>query len=395
MMQDSSLFKMTWFHKITCQDDLNIMRVAQLIDSLTVGGAEKLQVTFMKVALSRGIQPTLITFNSYPEQHYYRELKAMGIEIIEIKGRNLFDPVLFRKLVQTLRDGKFDIIHTHLTYAIILGGIAGWVTGTPVVASIHNLNSYPYSWRYLESVSLRYFTNRRIAVGWMVAKTHQEYVKSYSKRFPMDVVQNPVELPAKLSPEERREVRAGITDDPSRLLLVTVGRLGQSKGYDDLLDAIDELRKTHSEILLAIAGSGGYLDAIQAKIKSQKLDDHVLLLGLRSDVPHLLAASDIYVSASHAEGLPVSILEAMAAGLPVVATKVGDIPLVLKPEFGICVPAHQPSQIAAALKQLIENPEQRNRSGAGAREYVVQHHSPDIWFDQILNIYNQVISTRN
>jgi glycosyltransferase involved in cell wall biosynthesis len=69
--------------------------------------------------------------------------------------------------------------------------------------------------------------------------------------------------------------------------------------------------------------------------------------------------------------------------------------LVLKPEFGICVPAHQPSQIAAALKQLIENPEQRNRSGAGAREYVVQHHSPDIWFDQILNIYNQVISTRN
>ena len=370
------------------------MRVAQLIDSLTVGGAEKLQVTFMRTALSRGIQPTLITFKAYPEQHYYRELKSMGVEIIEIKGRNLFDPVLFRKLIQILRERKFDVLHTHLTYAIILGGIAGRLTGTPVVASIHNLNSYRYSWQYLESVSLRLFTDRRIAVGWMVAKTHQAYAKSYIDRFPIDVVQNPVEPALNLSQKEKLAVRTEIGADPSRLLLVTVGRLGKSKGYDDLLDAVDELRRTHPHILLAIAGAGSYLDAITEKIKSLKLDEHVRLLGLRSDVPRLLAASDIYVSASHAEGLPISILEAMAAGLPVVATDVGDIPLIIKPEFGICVPAHQPGRIAAALRDLVENPEKRVSFGSKAREYVTQHHSPDVWLDQLLDIYNQVISAR-
>ena len=150
------------------------MRIAQLIDSLYVGGAEKLQVTFMRTALARGLQPTLITFNCYPEEHYFRELQAMGVKIIEIKGRSLFDPVLFRKLVQTLRDENFDVLHTHLTYGIILGGLAGWLTRTPVVASIHNLK--PDSWQFLESLALRFFTTRRIAVGYTVAKTHQTWL---------------------------------------------------------------------------------------------------------------------------------------------------------------------------------------------------------------------------
>ena len=367
------------------------MRIAQLIDSLTVGGAEKLQVTFMRTALSRGLQPTLITFNCHPEQHYYRELKSMGIKIIEIKGRNLFDPILFKKLVQILREEKFDVLHTHLTYAIILGGVAGWLTGTPVVASIHNLNSYAYSWRFLESIALKYFTKRRIAVGWAVAKTHQ----AYNNQRHIDVVQNPVEAIPSLSEKEKLEIRTGITPDPSRVLLITVGRLSESKGYGDLLDALNELKQIHPEVFLVIVGAGNYLQAITAKIESLELDDHVRLLGLRSDVPTLLAASDIFVSASHWEGLPVSILEAMAAGLPVVATNVGDIPLVIKPEFGICVPPHQPSQVAVALKNLIENPEQKVSFGSKAREYVTQHHGSDVWLDQILNIYDRVIPARN
>lgn len=364
------------------------MRIAQLIDSLAVGGAEKLQVTFMRTALSRGMQPTLITFNCYPQQHYYSELKSMGIEIIEIKGRNLFDPALLKRLIQALRGGEFDVLHTHLTYAIILGGLAGWLTGIPVVASIHNLGVH--SWRFLESIALRFFTNRRIAVGWMVAKTHQTFIN----RYPIDVIQNPVEPISKLSEIERLEIRSGITADTSRLLLITVGRLDESKGYGDLLEAVDELRRTYPQILLVIVGAGSYLQAITEKIKLLKLNDHVQLLGLRSDVPNLLAASDIYVSASHSEGLPVSILEAMAAGLPVVATEVGDIPLVIKPEFGICVPAHQPGRIADALKYLVENPEQKDHFGSIARDYVAQHHSSDVWLDQILKIYDQMISSR-
>jgi glycosyltransferase involved in cell wall biosynthesis len=363
------------------------MRIAQLIDSLYIGGAEKLQVTFMRTALSRGLQPTLITFNSYPEEHFFQQLKSLGIEIIELRGRSLFDPILLARLIRVLRDGKFDILHTHLTYGIILGGIAGWVTHTPVVASIHNLK--PDSWRFFETVALRFLTTRRIAVGSMVAQTHQPRMKSRT----IDIVLNPVEPILPLTADVRRNVRSEFGLTVSRLLLITVGRLLEAKGYIDLLDAIHELRKEHPEILLIIVGIGDFEPVIREKIKSLDLDGHVQLLGSRSDVPILLAASDIYVSASHWEGLPVSILEAMAAGLPVVATNVGDIPRVVRPEFGISVPPHQPKQLANALRVLIEDPDQRVRFGVGAREYVAQYHTPDVWLDQLLTIYAQVISS--
>jgi glycosyltransferase involved in cell wall biosynthesis len=365
------------------------MRIVQLIDSLRVGGAEKLQVTFMQTALSRGLQPTIITFNCHADGHLFRQLEAMGVRIIEIKGRNLFDPVLFMKLVQILRNEKIDILHTHLTYAIILGGLAGYLTHTPVVASIHNLK--PDSWPLLEAFALRFLTNRRIAVGTTVAKKHQTKIIKY----PIDIVLNPVELVRELTETERLVIRATVTSDTSRLLLITVGRLLEAKGYDDLLIALDRLRRTYPKVVLAIIGAGPYLIEIEAKIKTLKLEDHVCLLGVRSDVSNLLAASDLYVSASHSEGLPVSVLEAMAAGLPVVATNVGDIPLVVKPEFGICVPAHQPAQLAKALQYFLENPDLRVRFGVAARDYVTQMHSSDLWFDQILNIYNQVIDSRN
>ncbi len=362
------------------------MRIAQLIDSLNIGGAEKLQIIFMRAALSRGIEPTLITFNSYPEKHYYNEIKSMGIKIIEIKGRNLFDPALFLKLVETLRTEKFDVLHTHLTYSIILGGLTGWVTGTPVVASIHNLH-YSYSWHYLESTSLKYFTKRRIAVGWEVARTHQ----AYNNQRHIDVIQNPVHHAPMFSVEERMKIRAELSSDTSRLLIISVGRLVVGKGYGDLLDALNDLRRTHPNVLLIIVGTGSYLESINEKIKNMDLENHVNLLGMRSDVPALLAASDIYVSASHAEGLPVSILEAMSAGLPVVSTGVGDIPLIVKPEFGICVPPHQPSQIADALRSLVEDPDRRIRLGSLARKYVAENHSIDKWFDELMDVYNQVI----
>ena len=364
------------------------MRIAQLIDSLTIGGAEKLQVTFMRTALAKGLQPTLITFNKASDQHYFRELSSMGIRIIEIKGRNLFDPVLFQKLTQTLRNENFDIVHTHLTYSIILGGIAGWLTGIPVVASLHNLGVH--SWSLLESISLRFFTKRRIAVGWTVANSRQILLDQHL----IDVVQNPVEQNPLLPLSERMRIRTEFGKDPSRLFLITVGRLDESKGYDDLLMALDEFRKTHPRVILLIAGGGPYLSNINEKIASLKLEDHVALLGLRSDIPKLLAASDIYVSASHTEGLPVSILEALAAGLPVVATSVGDVPLVVKPEFGICVPAYQPDHIVDALRGLADDPSKMEKFGFAGRDYVIRHHNADIWLDQLLNIYNQILSSK-
>ena len=115
----------------------------------------------------------------------------------------------------------------------------------------------------------------------MVARLTQTWLN----RYPLDIVLNPVEPIARLSDEEKLKVRAEITPDLSRLFLITVGRLHEAKGYGDLLDALDELRRTHPQILLIIVGIGTFQQTITEKIHSMKLDNYVRLLGSRADVP--------------------------------------------------------------------------------------------------------------
>ncbi|MGH2524638.1 MAG: glycosyltransferase, partial [Anaerolineales bacterium] len=185
-----------------------------------------------------------------------------------------------------------------------------------------------------------------------------------------------VNLAPSLAAAERAAIRAELAGDPARPLLVAVGRLSHQKGYGDLLTAFATLRQTHPHAALIIAGGGGRHAELSAQIASLHLDHHAWLLGARNDVPRLLAASDIFVSASHWEGLPVAVLEAMAAGLPIVATSVGDVPRVVSAEAGLIVPPHQPDLLAGALRTLLDNPVQRQRLGEAARAYVTRNHSP-------------------
>jgi glycosyltransferase involved in cell wall biosynthesis len=115
------------------------------------------------------------------------------------------------------------------------------------------------------------------------------------------------------------------------------------------------------------------------------------LLGGRSDVPRLLAASDIYVSASYIEGMSISILEAMAAGLPVVGTCVGENSKLILPNIGILIPVGDPSALAKAIAKLVEAPELRSSFGREARSLVSEHHNVESWFEQIRNLYQEVV----
>lgn len=111
------------------------------------------------------------------------------------------------------------------------------------------------------------------------------------------------------------------------------------------------------------------------------------MVGARDDIPRILPAADLFVSSSYLEGLPIAILEAMAAGLPVVATTVGDIPRVVVEGTGVVVPPHQPAQLASAINRLLDDPAQLRTMGLAARQHVAVHHSPAVWVDQLMKMY--------
>jgi glycosyltransferase involved in cell wall biosynthesis len=158
-----------------------------------------------------------------------------------------------------------------------------------------------------------------------------------------------------------------------------------------MIEAFARLHRQDPRPVLAIAGSGRLLDPIQHKISELHLDDFVHCLGERSDIFQLLAASDVYLSSSHWEGLPVALLEAMMAGLPIVATSVGDIPHVVTPEIGILVPPRRPDLLAEALRDLINAPQKASTMGKAAHLRAVQEYSLEAWVEKLTSLYEETL----
>jgi glycosyltransferase involved in cell wall biosynthesis len=161
-----------------------------------------------------------------------------------------------------------------------------------------------------------------------------------------------------------------------------------------LLEAFAEVHTHTPEAFLAIAGAGELQGELNARLERLGLTGHARFLGGRGDVPQLLRASDVFVSSSLWEGLPVAVLEAMAAGLPIVATHVGEVPLTVVEGTGLLTPPAQPQPLAAALQSLLADPARREAMGRAALAHVERHHSPASWLDQHLALY-RTLTTRS
>jgi glycosyltransferase involved in cell wall biosynthesis len=365
------------------------MRVAQIVDGLYVGGAEKLLVTFSEVSPNFGITPTVIPLRIYPETPFLDQLKGIHTPVVEFRGRNLVDPFRFFRLVRYLRREKFDVVHVHLTYAIVLGSLAAKLSGIPVVASVHNTQAD--KWAGLELFALEHWVDVALAVGHEVAKAYQPRLKGKH----MQTVLNAVNAPVNISSEERLTLRTELGTGPNEVLILAVGRLFPQKGYDDLVSAMSVLKQRKIPVHLAIAGIGELREFLASRIEELGLGQMVKLLGSRRDVPKLLAASDIFANSSHWEGLPIAVLEAMAAGLPVAATSVGDVSHIINEENGILVPPRQPTQLADALQRLCLDAHLRKELGSSAKMYANQHHSPEAWVKQLSEIYQNLVRLEN
>ena len=363
--------------------------IAQMIDGLRFGGAEQLILTFARALQRRNVKLTVITLKR-DEPQMQQELQAMGVRVKPFHSRKLVEPDRFRKLWQFKRRERFDVIHTHLTMSNILGATVGRLSGIPVVTSLHNTRTRSQSHMYhgrLEEWLLKYSVQRVVAVGWSVAEVYQERLSPK----PIVVIPNAVPSPPVLSNESREDLRSSLSIGPENTLLIAVGRLEAQKAFDDLLIAFAELQETQPQTRLIIAGQGPDQTVLGDQIQELDLTGEAQLLGLRDDVPALLAASDIFVSSSHWEGLPLATLEALMAGLPVVVTAVGDVPRVVTDESGILVPPGQPKQLAAALRRVVVDDDLRRSLGQSAQRTANESFEVEAWVDKILALYGELI----
>ncbi|HWV58624.1 MAG TPA: glycosyltransferase family 4 protein, partial [Longimicrobiales bacterium] len=251
---------------------------------------------------------------------------------------------------------------------------------------------------------------RRIALRWAFRRSHAVVAVSRGAARHLESTLRPARPVVQVIHNGIRPVRgegAGVRRElgvrEGEILFLAVGNLYPVKGYAILMRALATMRRDHPELAwrLAIAGKAtfdGPLDdegrALREAAEKGGFSDRVHLLGHRSDVPDLLAASDVFVMPSLSEGLPIALLEAMFAGRAIVASAVGGIPEAIRPEVdGVLVPAGEPAALASSLVRAATDPSLRSKLGRSAGQRAVERFHVHTMTAAYLRLYQESLAT--
>ena len=305
----------------------------------------------------------------------------------ELSRQGAFDLRLVRQLAAVIRGRQIDVVHTHAWGTLVEGWLAARLAGVRnVVHGEHGtMETRPVNIAVQRRVWRR--ATRLLAVSNELADRMSRVVGIDRKQ--IQVIPNGVDLPPAFS---RDEMRAQLGIDHDTLVALAVGRLVPVKNYRLLLAAARGLADTGRRWRFLIAGNGPLRDELESEISRLGLNNNVTLLGLRHDVPALMQAADAFVLTSSSEGMSNTILEAMAAGRPVVATRVGGNPeLVQEGITGMLVNPHGAGELCEALRALAANPARVRRMGNAGRQRVEREFSRERMIANYTQMYESVV----
>ncbi|MCX6056663.1 MAG: glycosyltransferase family 4 protein [Chloroflexi bacterium] len=289
-------------------------------------------------------------------------------------------------LWQLIRREKIDVIETFTHDSNMLGLPIAWLARVPVRIATHHgvIEGFPL-WR--ERLHA-WMVNHNIAQMLVAVseRMHQIALLEGVKAERISVIQNGIQ-PMPFEGEHRLEVRkdAGIgADDP---FLLSVGRLVHVKAHEVLVSAMPAVLKEFPNAKVGICGDGVLRGDLEAQIKSLGLEGAVKLFGEQNNVAKFLSSADVFILPSRSEGLPIALLEAMSAGLPVIATKlegVGEV--VLEGVHGLFAPVDNPEALAEVILKLLRDQDLREHIGAAAKQHVNESYSLDRMGKQYLNL---------
>ena len=353
------------------------MHVVHVVFSLDVGGQERVILDLCRGLVARGHRATVLSLS---EGGTLRERFA-GIPVETIASGAGFHPTTIARLARRLRALAPDVVHTHNRSPLIYGAPAARLAR--VRRLIHTKHGRADGGRAVQALARLY--DYYVAVSDDTAQVARDVERVPAKT--LRVIDNGIDVRAYLPDAAARgRIRAELKVPPTACLIGSAGRLVPEKNYGLLLAAAREAL-LGGAARLAIAGDGPEAAALKAAV-DPAVADRISWLGIRHDVPALLQAFDVFALSSATEGLPIAVIEAMAAGLPILCTAVGGLPKVVAAgETGLLVPAGDRVAYAAALDELVADPGRRGTLGDAARVDAATRFSLDRVVDDYLALY--------
>jgi glycosyltransferase involved in cell wall biosynthesis len=375
------------------------IRVLELIDDATVGGGPN-HVLLLASHLDRNVFD--VTIACAGEGFLVEEARRMGIRVLPIGMSNRLSVRTLKHITQLLRDSEYDVLHTHGGTAGFWGRLGAVIAGKPPVRihtyhGIHYLSGHHHTvkaWgqKLLERILLR-FTDHTICV------CESDFRKGLEAGLVTEskgaVIPCGIETQRFQRFDQRGRLRAELGVDDSSIVFGNIGRLHAQKGQRHLLEAFSVVREAYPHASLWIVGEGDLREELEGLARDLDIRSSVRFLGARADIPELLSAFDVFVLSSLWEGQPLSVLEAMAAGKPIIATDVNGIrDLLVDGENALLVPAGSAGQLAAAMKRMIEERNLAPRLAAAARGALLGMFSVATMASRIGDLYRKDTSMR-
>lgn len=365
------------------------LKIMHLISSISVGGAQRVLLDLAEKTNRERFEIHVCTFGTTKDRSFLDDFNKLGLPFFQISTSRFYDFKNLTSVLEYIRKHNINIIHTHLTEADIIGRLAGLLTRTPVITTIHNeprrFKDLRVDQRVLNYLSAKYLATHLVAVSgflrehfiaeWKVAKEN------------ISTIYNGVDVSLYLEAPIKRRREANVPN----LTITNVGRLSKQKGQHILLEAARKVVNQFPNTQFLFVGQGELEQDLRILTQNLGLEENVVFMGVRRDVADILARSDIFVLSSLWEGLPISAIEAMASACATILTNVGgNCELIEHGKNGMIVPTGDSNALAEAMITLVGQNDLRLSLGRAARTQVVEKFGLALMVRQYEELYKKV-----
>lgn len=368
------------------------MKVAHLVPTLHPNGPEIGLTDLATAAPGAGLELVVVAIASTSDTTHVSALRRLGVPVVEL-GLARWDPRTVTRTAAQLRAHGVQLVHTHLPPADVVGAAAAVRNRIPAVSTLHRIENLPADRgdrlkRTARIVARQRFMSRTIAISQVQLEWYRGLSGTGRN---LVVVPDGVADPGLPDPALRRARRAALGVADHEVLVVSSAPMRRGEGHELLLDALEALPDA-LPLAVALAGDGPLRPWLESRVDAvPDLESRVRFVHRHQDPAGLLAAADLVVHTARSGAAPTALLRAMAAGVPVVATRVGGIPEIVTPATGVLVPLRAPA-LVDALVGLTEDTARRERMAAAARARFLTEYDANGWARRLRQVYDEVLA---
>ncbi|MFH0788173.1 MAG: glycosyltransferase [Pseudomonadota bacterium] len=372
----------------------NKITILFVFAALPVGGAEQVLVTEVEGLDKTRYTPLVCVLSEKGPIGEMIEKMAIPVIPLHRMKKNRFDYGIIRDLKRVMVREKVSIVHTHLYDGGKYGRLAARLAKVPVVIhTIHNVYVKRRSKHHLINWGLSFFTDRIIAVSGAVKESVVRY--DHIRPEKIQVFYNGIDLSQCDLTPDRDGARSSLGIKPEEVVIGVIARLEEQKGHQVLLEALSLIPDLPTNLKVLMVGDGKLRLSLEEETKKRGLSSRVVFLGTRTPIFPILKALDLFLLPSLWEGFSVALLEAMAMGVPVIATKVGGAEEVITSgQQGLLIPPGDPHSLAEAIGEAWLHRDRFLRMAEMGKEKVRQNFSKERHLTLLQDLYQEVLTEK-